>query len=216
MALLDPHCLLREAVASWLERYGPYHMAWMGGAVEELLAAVDAGRPPWLVLVALRADDDAGFGALERLRTERPALRCVAYAHQHTEAMVLRAYRTGAAALLHCTMGREALLSALVTAGHGGVHHTPDTQQVLLDNPDGLTTLKRNRQRLLAQLTDREAEVLELVVRNPHLTNAKLGCLVNVERRTLESHLEALYEVFGLHGRTALVVAAIQLGMVKV
>ncbi|MBL7981921.1 MAG: response regulator transcription factor [Flavobacteriales bacterium] len=215
LALLDEHHVLREALGYWLVNNGPYAVNWSGTRVEELMAAMDKGLRPDMVVLALRPPDEAGFKALERIKDERPALRCTAYTHRKDEATTIRAFRSGVQALVYDGMEPNTVLHALATAMEGAVVHTPDTQRLLLENPDGLTPEERRQQRLLAQLSARELEVLKALVAFPHLTNEALGRKLKIGRRTVESHIRTLCERFGVTGRVALVVAAIRVGIVQ-
>jgi DNA-binding NarL/FixJ family response regulator len=216
LALLDAHHVLREALGHWLVANGPYCVAWSGVGVEELMAALDAGLCPALVLVALRPPEENGFQALERLKAGRPQLPCAAYAYRRDDATVLRAYRNGAQALLHEELEPGVALQALPTVMQGAVVHTPDTQRVLLENPDGLTPEERRRKRLLKEITARELEVLEAVVKEPDQTSTTLGERFRISARTVESHIGSLFRTFGVSSRMALIVAAIRVGVVRV
>ena len=167
VAIVDAHCLLREAIGTWLERWCGIRVVWTGATYEELEAALAAGLKVDLVLVGLGVGEDAGFDVLRSLAEERPRLKCAAYMHRHDEATMLLAYRIGALALLHGAVPGDAVCSALKTVMVGGVFHSPVSQGLLMKNPDGLTQVERNRERLRKQLTAKELEVLELLVRFP-------------------------------------------------
>ena len=215
VAIVDTHCFLREAIGTLLEQRGGYRVAWMGATYKELDAAMDDGLEVALVLVALGVGEEVGFTTLERLRDERPALARAAYVHRHDEASILRAYRCGAQALLHDTVDGQALLSMLGVVLAGGVVHSPLTQGLLLENPDGLTQEERNREGLLKQLSARQLEVVEALVQFPDLTVEKLGRQMGITCNTVDTHLKKLYELFGLRSRPALVVAVLRLGLVQ-
>ncbi len=216
VAIIDTHCLLREAIAAWMEQQGGFRVAWMGATYKALDAAMDDGLKVSLVLVALGMGEDDGFASLARLQDERPGLFRAAYVHRHDEASLMRAYRCGAQALLHDTVEGRAVLSMLEVVLVGGVVHTPLTQGLLLENPDGLTQEERNRAGMLKQLTQRQLEVVEALVNFPDHTVEKLGRHLGITYNTLDSHLKRLYELFGLRSRPALVVAVLRLGLVQI
>jgi two-component system vancomycin resistance associated response regulator VraR len=216
LAMLDAHYVMREALGQWLENHGPFQVVWSGTQVDDLLAAMDKGLRPAMVVLTLYPQDETGFKALERLNDERPDLRRTAISHGSDTATVLRSFRTGLNVLVQDGMEPEAVLNALITGIGGAVVHTPDTQRVLLENPDGLTPEERRQQRVLAQLSERELEVLKVLVDHPELTCERVGRKLNIGRRTVESHIKELCERFGVSGRLALVVAAIRVGVVRV
>lgn len=219
LALLDAHHVLREALGNWLEANGPYRVVWSGAEAPALLAALDPppGTPrPALVVVGLHPPDEGGLAVLEQLKALPEAPPSVALLHHHHEGLLLRAYRAGARAVCCCQFAPHALLEALPTVLQGMVVHTAESQQLLLDNPDGLTPEERRRQRLLREISPRQLEVLEAVVKDPDLTSTALGRLFRISARTVESHIRELFRTFGVSSRPALIVAAIRVGVVRV
>lgn len=216
IALLEPHPLMRAALGSWLEAHGPYRVVWSGGEAEALFAALEQGVAPALVLVGLRPQVEDDLQVLERLGALPQGPHAVALAHHHDEATILRAYRAGARALFCCHFHTQAVLEALAAVLQGVVVHSPESQRLLVENPDGLTPAERQRQRLLRQITGRQLEVLEGLVKHPDHTSATLGQRWRISGRTVDSHVNELFGTFGVRGRTALVVAAIRLGLVRV
>ncbi len=175
MALLDPHPLLREALGSWLEANGPYRVGWSGAEADALFAALEQGPRPALVLTGLRPPAGEALPVLERLGALPDGPYAVALAYQHDEATVLRAYRAGARAVFCCHFHTRAVLDALSAVLQGVVVHSPESQRLLVENPDGLTPAERQRQRLLRAITERELEVLEALVKEPDHTSTTLG-----------------------------------------
>jgi DNA-binding CsgD family transcriptional regulator len=61
--------------------------------------------------------------------------------------------------------------------------------------------LREGRNRGLARLTDREAEILQLVARGK--TNREIAAVLVVSDHTVRKHLENAYDKLGVHTRTA-------------
>lgn len=219
LALLEPHCVFRAALGSWFETEGQYRVVWSGAEAEELLAAVStpaAAARPALVVVGLNPAQEGGLALLERLQALPEAPPSVAVLHHHHEGTLLRAYRAGARAVCCCHLAPAALLGVLPAVLQGTVVHSTESQRLLLENPDGLTPEERQRQRLTRQLTVRQLEVLDTVVKDPDLTTSALGQVFGISARTVETHIGELFRTFGVHSRPALIVAAIRVGMVRV
>ncbi len=213
VAIVDTHRLLREAIAALLEQRDQYRVTWMGERYKQLDKALDEGLEVCLVLVALSIGEDDGFTTLEHLRDDRPELFRVAYVHRHDEASVLRAYRCGSQALLHDTVEGKAVLSMLQAVVAGVVVHTPMSQGLLLENPDGLTQAERNRERMKAQMTRKEMEVLQAIWHFPDHTVDKLAKQLGLSPNTVDSHLKRLFELFDLRSKTGVLMAAVRLGL---
>ncbi|MBL0036431.1 MAG: response regulator transcription factor [Flavobacteriales bacterium] len=126
----------------------------------------------------------------------------------------MRTYRTGGRALLTRNAGPEELYRALDAVWKVGIYHTPATHRLLLENPDGLSQEERNRQRLLAKLPPRGKEVLERICRNDDLTYEFIGQELKIGKRTVETHVNQLFQVFGVRSKTALALCAVRWGIV--
>lgn len=216
VALLDTHWLIREAIGCWLQECLGYQVAWKGGTQVELQRALDAGLRPDLVVVAVAIGEPEGHEAVKWLREEWPALCCASYAHRHDEVTVLQVYRNGARAFFHPAVEGAAVQCGFNTALVGAVFHSALSQQLLLENPDGLSQADRNRNNLLRKVTPKQLVVLEAVVHYSDLSEHRLAKRVHMKPATLHSHLMELYGIFGVNSRTGLSVAAIRVGLVMV
>lgn len=213
VAILDTHWLIREAIACWLKERGGYKVVWKGGSQAELEVALKAGLRVKLVLVAVAKGEEEGYLTVKWLREEWPGLFCAAFAHRHDELTVLRVYRKGAQVLLCEMLEGEAVLCALGTALAGGVFHTTVSHELFLANPDGLTMRERIQQKRRQELTPKLWRVLEAVWKHPGHSSPKLGKHLGITARTVEKHLDNLYELFEVRSRTALMVRAFEIGL---
>ena len=216
VALLDTHWLIREALALWLKECAGYRVAWKGGTRAELEKALDDGLKVDLVVVAVAIHEDEGHLAVKWLKEEWPALFCAAYAHRHDEVTMLRVYRKGAQVFFHDTVKGDAVLCGLNTALVGAVFHSAVSQQLFLENPDGLTQADRNRENLRKKVSPKQLEVLEGTVRYAGYSETRMAKQMRMNPATLHSHLMDLYLIFGVNSRAALSVAAIRVGLVRV
>ncbi|MBX2983377.1 MAG: response regulator transcription factor [Flavobacteriales bacterium] len=213
VALLDSHWLIREAIGCWLKECVGYQVVWKGNTRAELEQALDAGLQVKLVVVAVAIGEDEGHLAVKWLREEWPALYCVAYAHRHDELTMLRVYRKGVQVFLHDTVEGDAVLCALNAALVGGVFHSAVSQQLLLENPDGLTEKERERERLKARMTRKELEVLQAMGKFPDHTVGRLARQLGISPNTVDSHLKRLYELFKLRSKPGVLMEAVRLGL---
>jgi DNA-binding NarL/FixJ family response regulator len=75
--------------------------------------------------------------------------------------------------------------------------------------PRGQRTIPRHRQ--LGPLTEREAEVLRLLAQGQ--SNPEIAKALVITRKTVEHHLEHIYNKIGVTCRTSAVVYAVQQGI---
>ena len=214
MAVVDPLPCMRLGLATMLERNGRYRVVLSVATGEELIAALVDGAPVDLIVLDVRPHHGDGYALLEWLRVHQPGMRVLAYGLPADDGTVVRSYRSGACALLSKDMDEELLLLAMDVVRRAAVFHTPHTQQVLLENPDGLCAEERRRQKLLVQLTKRQLEVLVLLCREDCPSSARIGHALGITARTVDSHVEELFELFDVNRRVMLVRAAQRLGIV--
>lgn len=216
VAVVDAQAGLREGLVSYLRRQGRYRVAVQAARPLELLEALQGGAEVAVVIVEVPLALAGAEEPVQWLRAQRPALRVVAYCASQLPAVVLRTYRAGAQALLFKHQPLDDLATALDTVLRDAIYHTPYSQQVLLENPDGLTPEERRRQRLQAQLTPRQRQVLQALCRADEPTYARIAQELGVGRRTVEAHISELLQAFGVRSKTALVLAAVRVGLIEV
>lgn len=193
---------------------GGYHVVLQVPQGEALLDALAHGVAVDLVLLEVSAHIPNAYTNMERLCTDHPAVRVLAFAHAPNDTDVMRTYRTGGRALLARNAGPDELYRALDAVWKVGIYHTPATHRLLLENPDGLSQEERNRQRLLAKLPPRGKEVLDRICRDDDLTYEYIGQELQIGKRTVETHVNQLFEVFGVRSKTALALCAVRWGIV--
>ncbi len=214
VAVADDHPVVRKGLAWLLEESGRYRVEVEAGHGGGLVAALEAESAVRLAIVDLYMPEMDGMATLAWLCAHRPQLRRVVFTARVEERTVLGCYRAGAQAVLQKDAAPGDLLAVLDTVMAGGIHHSPFSQQVLLDNPDGLTPDERRRTRLRAQMTSRQLQVLEALCRSDDPTYETIAAELGVSRRTVESHGSELFEVFGVRSKTALVRSALSLRLV--
>jgi DNA-binding NarL/FixJ family response regulator len=214
VALADHHDLMRMGISELLHSTGRYRVTLHARHGGELVQALEAGAEVALAIVDLRMPGMDGYALLDWLKAQRPQVRVLVYTMFADETTVIRSYRAGAHGVLCKEEAAEQLVVALDTLAGGAVYHTDFSQRVLLENPDGLTVEERRRKRLLAQIGPRELEVLQCICRADDPTYEVIAQELGLSRRTVEKHVSALFEVFGVSSKTALVLAALRVGLV--
>ena len=186
IALADDDVLLREGLASLLERSG-FEVVGQAGDAPELLALVRERRPE-LVIVDIRMPPDhsiEGLEAAEVIRDEFPDVGILLLS-AHTEldhAMELLASGSRVGYLLKSrVVDVEEFVETVERITRGGAVVDPGLVQELL--------AARRRDDPLDVLTPREREVLELMAHG--LSNAGIGRRLYVAEGTVEKHVRSI------------------------
>lgn len=176
----------------------------------EVVADVDDGKEaieafrrhrPDVVVLDLRMHGMNGIETIRALRAEFSSVRILVFSNYAKGEEVYQAIKTGASGFVVKEMALDQLLDA-VRAVHSGEQHIPP--QVAM----------RIGERLLAQLSPREMDVLRLVASgysNKEIA-AKLGLVVG----TVKIHVANIYSKLGVSDRTQALVTAVKRGIIDI
>jgi serine/threonine-protein kinase PknK len=186
VVIADDDVLLREGLASLLERYG-FEVIGQVGNAPELLALVRR-EPPDLVIVDIRMPPShsvEGLEAAQAIRQERPeAAILVLSAHvevEHAMELLASGQRVGYLLKSRVTDVKD-FVDALERVAKGGSVVDPALVQELVR--------ARRRRDPLAVLTEREREVLALVAEGR--SNAGVARRLWVTEGTVEKHVRSI------------------------
>jgi DNA-binding CsgD family transcriptional regulator len=99
------------------------------------------------------------------------------------------------------TLAKQAML-------HPELHYLPMSSTSLGYEPDELEPLVSS---MPSGLTDREREVLDWVVEGK--TNPEIAIILNISSRTVQKHLERVFQKLSVETRTAAAMRAVELGL---
>ncbi len=215
IAVANDDWMARDGLRQELEREGAYRVIIQAANGRELTDAIAGGAVPALAIVHLCMPVMDGYAVLDWMRAHRPQVRVLAYGEAMDATTVVRCYRSHAHGLLVRGGPAAEWRTALSTALGGGIYHTALSQQLLLENADGLTPDERRCERMRAQLTTMQKKVLAQICQADDPTYARIGRDMNISPRTVERHVADLREAFGVPSKTALVMAATRLGIAK-
>lgn len=168
---------------------------------------------PDVVLLDLHMPEPDGLAVLPRLRRadgSRPAVLVLTTFGDDRN--VFHALQAGAAGFLLKTSRAEELRRAVLACAAGQQVVAPSVLASLIERfldqpPPG------ERDPRLAELTDREIEVLCMVARG--YSNAEVGAALFLGEATVKSHVNAILRKLGLRDRVQATVVAYETGLVR-
>lgn len=178
-------------------------------AVEEILRL-----RPQLVLLDLELPSLHGIQVTARVKHRAPEVEILILTSFEEEQKVYEAIQAGASGYLVKRVGPEKIRSAIKDVMEGGTVLEPiiakkfwnyfqsvqaKPEQKPTQNPWGLT--------------DMESDVLRYVAKG--LSNAEVGRVMTLERRTVRTHLSHIYKKMGVNTHVEAVVMALRAGMVE-
>jgi DNA-binding NarL/FixJ family response regulator len=212
VGIVDDHALVRLGFTALIESEPGLEVA---GEAADGLAAVELARRecPDVVLMDIRMPGMDGIAATKQISgLGQPGhpVRVLVLTTFDLDEYVYAALRAGASGfLLKDTPPRE-LLAAIRVIADGDALLSPSVTRKLISE-FARQPAARTRQGL-AELTDREQEVLALVARG--MSNAEIAQQLVVSMATVKTHVSRLLTKLGARDRAQLIVVAYESGFV--
>jgi DNA-binding NarL/FixJ family response regulator len=204
VVVADDHALLREGTRQILERTGEFRVVAEAADGQEAVAQVEAHRPG-VLLLDFRLPGLNGVEVAQRLGTSVPETRILMLSAFDEVGYVRAALSAGVAGYLLKTALGEELVGAVRAVASGVSVLDPSLSEALsgaaprVGGP-GFTAL-----------TSRELEVVRLVAQG--LSNKAIAATLSISPRTVEGHLNHIFEKVGARSRAALVRYAMDHGL---
>jgi DNA-binding NarL/FixJ family response regulator len=208
--LVDDQELVRAGLRRILATTDDIDVAGECGDGREVPAAV-RDHAPDVVLMDIRMKDVDGVEATRRLRADGgpPVLVLTTF---DDDELLSGALRAGAAGFQLKDARGEEIVRAVRTVAAGEAWLDPGvTERVLQTYRSSAPSAKEISDRI-GELTQREAEVLQLIGRG--LTNTEIAGELFISEVTVKSHIGHIFTKLGLRDRAAAIVFAFDHGLV--
>jgi DNA-binding NarL/FixJ family response regulator len=196
----EDNYLVREGTAALLASSDDVELVGTAEDFDGLLAAVGEEKPD-AILTDIRmppTNTTEGIEAAKRIRAEHPGIGVVVLSQFADEAYAYDLLKDGAAGLGYLLKERVAdvgeLVRALQEVSRGGSVLDPKVVEALV------AAKARMASSPLAQLTDREREVLEQMAQGKN--NASIAKALFLTERAVEKHINSLFHKLGLSEET--------------
>ena len=212
----EDNYLVREGTVALLGEVDRVEIVATAASFDELIAAVDAHEPD-AVLTDIRmppTGTDEGIRAAKRIRADHPSIGVVVLSQYADDEYAYDLLKDGAGGLGYLLKERVGDVTELVRAldevTSGGSVLDPKVVEALVAAKD------RMAHSPLAQLTDREREVLSLMAQG--MNNAAIAKALFLTDRAVEKHINSMFHKLGLteepdvHRRVMAVLAFLDAG----
>ena len=211
--VVDDQALLRTAFSSLIDAEEDLEVVGQAADGRQAVElAADLG--PDVVVMDVRMPVTDGIQATRQILSERTAFvpRVLILTTFDLDEYVFEALRAGASGFALKSRPLEELLSAIRTVAAGEALLAPSVTRRLIAHFAEADRTPRKTPPGLADLTDREREVLTLVARGQ--SNAELVETLHVSLPTVKTHVSRILTKLGARDRTQLVVLAYESGLV--
>jgi DNA-binding NarL/FixJ family response regulator len=209
VVLADDHQVVREGLRLLLEAQPD--LCVVGEAADGLEAAELVERlKPDVLVVDLIMPGLGGLDVAREAKRRAPKTRIVLLSMHSSDSFVLQALKNGASAYVLKDSSAAELVQAIRTVLAGGRYLSPPLSQKAID--DYVKRAESTEVDVYETLTSREREVLHLAAEG--LGNTAIGARLGISPRTAETHRAHLMDKLGLRSTAALVVYALDHGLV--
>ena len=209
--LVDDEALVRSGIRMMLDAEPDLEVVGEAADGDAALEAL-ARHHPDVVLMDVQMPRLDGITAAQRMLTRPTPVKIIVLTTFDLDEYVYAALRAGVSGYLLKSTPPEHLAAAIRTVVAGDALLAPSVTRRLIAE-FARTPLAATRDELLAGLTAREREVLELVARGR--SNAEIASELFLGQTTVKTHVAHLLAKLGLRDRTQAVVLAYETGLVR-
>ena len=198
--VVDDHAILRDGIRSLLDRQQDVEV--VGEAASGLEALERAAQlNPDIVLMDLAMPDMDGLEATRRLHEQFPEMKIVILTQHDNREFVGPVLEAGASGYVLKRSGGRELVAALLQVHESGLYLEPGVTREVLNH---FSATSRGREEPgAARLTDRELQVLEMVVAGK--SNKEIAQELVISPKTASVHRTNIMSKLGVHNSAELV-----------
>jgi DNA-binding NarL/FixJ family response regulator len=206
IAIVDDHQIVRDGIKILLEDEPGFDIAFEAENGQE---AVDLAKKhePDLMIMDITMPKMNGIEATRLITETRPETKVLALTMLSEDQHIRKMIKAGASGYILKSSGKEELIKAINTIV-GGKHYFSDVATKAILEELVQPTVTKPTETSEANITDRELEVLKLIVNE--CTNQEIADQLYVSVRTVDSHRRNLLQKTGAKNTAGLVKYALK------
>ena len=206
--IVDDHEVVRSGMRSYLETLPDFSVVGEAASGEEAIELVSELIPD-IVLMDLIMPGMDGIETTRRIKQVSPRTQVVVLTSYHEDIHIFPALKAGAISYILKDMKMDKLADVLYRAIQGEVTLHPRVASRVLQNLRGEDG---EEPQLIAELTERELDVLKLIAGG--LSNTLIAEKLFISENTVKGHVSNILSKLHLADRTQVAVFAWQKGIV--
>lgn len=182
--VVDDHPLIREGLAQWINRESDLEICGEAESAAHAIFLAEKLKPD-LVLVDVSLTGGDGLELVKSLRALKPNCLMLVLSMHDESLHAVRALRAGARGYIMKRACGERIVEAIRQVFQGRIVVSPEMATRLLEKYSG-TALNSSGRTVLANVSDREFEVLQLVGQAKN--TREIARQLHLSPKTIESH----------------------------
>lgn len=201
VVIVDDHTIVRGGLASFFRLSPDFDLVAEFGNGKDIVEKIDALEPD-VVLMDLFMPIMDGFTATRLIHERKPELPILVLTSVTDEELIQRALQAGAVGYLLKTTDTDELADAIQTVCRGESYLVAEATKMVMRR-----VVEREKLQLGHDLTKREREVLQLIVKG--LTNRQIADHLSVSLPTVKFHVGNILSKLHVNSRTEAVITAL-------
>jgi DNA-binding NarL/FixJ family response regulator len=210
--IVQDHPLLASAIAEVLEGQPDLVVSGVCASGAAALEAAAQDRPD-VVLMDFRLPDVTGPEAARMIQSANAESAIVFHSADDSETALLDAVDAGATAYLTKDATGDQIIEAVRRASLGEVLIPVALFARAIARQRGVASIERERERLFAEFTPREFDILRLLAEG--LGTAAMSQRLGITAHTVEWHVRHVIEKLQVHSKLQAVMAAARKGLIE-
>lgn len=210
--IVDDHAIVRDGICSLLALAGDMEVVGEAANGREGLEKV-AKLLPDVVLMDIAMPIMGGLEAIRRIHKEFSGIRILVLTQYDDKDHVFPAIQAGANGFVSKTAASSELASGIRAVSAGESYLSPSIAKLFVEDYQRVA-LTEDMNDPYEQLTDREREMLKLVVEG--YKTRQIAEMLNITLKTVEGHKTSLMKKLGIHNNLELVKYALRQGIISV
>ncbi|MGB2584378.1 MAG: response regulator transcription factor [Dehalococcoidia bacterium] len=210
--IVDDHAIVRDGICSLLALAGDIEV--VGEAANGMEGLEKVGELlPDVVLMDMAMPVMGGLEAIRRIRKDFAGIKILALTQYDDKEHVFPAIQAGATGFVSKTAASSELAHGIRAVSAGESYLSPSIARLFVEDYQSVALTEANNDPY-EQLTDREREMLKLVVEG--YKTRQIAELLNITPKTVEGHKTSLMKKLGIHSNLDLVKYALRRGIISV
>ena len=210
--IVDDHTLVRDGIRALLMLAADIEVV---GEACNGMEAVEKVKEllPDVVLLDLAMPIMNGLDATRKIRREYPRTKVLAHTPYDDSQYVVPVIEAGARGFVTKSAAFSELASAIQAVASGDSYLSPTAANALIEECQQKVTSPNGDKDAYQSLTDREREVLKLVVEG--YTAKEIANMLCISTKTVEWHKTSLMNKLNIHNKTELIKFAIRKAIIE-